>query len=182
MTQFLNVSIARINSLRNYNKWGHIFLIINILLVLSSCRISSYERIGSQNDYKLSETEKDEISFRLFIASEIDEYNMPLNDYRKFEIENNDKLYYIVNWFNLNIEKYLVSIEWLDQDNKILSQTSYTFMPENMSWFIWHNKKMSKLVFPEGKIIFRVKLNNQQMIEEVIDIKYIEKSNSISQE
>lgn len=147
---------------------------ISILIVFSSCRTFKHEKIGSIKDYKLSEIEIQEISYRLFIASEIDEHNMPLNNLQVVKIKSNNKLFFIVNWFNLNTEKYLVTYEWLDKNNRLLDQSTTVFKSESNSWITWHNKKMNKLIFPEGKIKVRVKLNNHILIEQEFEIDYFE--------
>lgn len=138
-----------------------VFLLLSFSLI--ACKSPSV-------DYKANQTKA-----RLIICSGLSEKKIPLDNLEEIIVNEGDKIYFYTMWFNLSKENHITSLEILDESNNYLIQNKdYSFKSNGKTHNTWSSRIFREVYIPEGTIKIRVNLDQQLVLEQKVNVKYID--------
>lgn len=147
--------------------------LIFLCLTIFSCKTA----YSQANEHTISKTKSNEIKARLIICTGLSDKKIPLDNLKEITVNEADKIYFYVKWFNLNKNSYITSVEILDEDDNYLTQSNnYKFKAKRTTHNTWNSRVFREVLIPEGIIKIRIILDNNIIMEKKVTVKYLEKS------
>jgi hypothetical protein len=147
--------------------------LIFLCLTIFSCKTA----YSQANEHTISKTKSNEIKARLIICTGLSEKKIPLDNLKEITVNEADKIYFYVKWFNLNKNSYITSVEILDEDDNYLTQSNnYKFKAKRTTHNTWNSRVFREVLIPEGIVKIRIILDNNIIMEKKVTVKYLEKS------
>ena len=122
---------------------------------------------------------QNKLSYRVIFTTGLNEENEPIDNVKKISL-GQGRIYLYISWNRISNEKHHYLCEIFDGSGQLINSNEMDFTPEKGHWNTWNWYHIKEHVDQLGTWIFKVYLDDENLIEEGLQVDAVQKRTSRS--